>query len=187
MKGRIDESVSIALRISEMGLGDLTWIYLYARRYDDNIAYITKGRASGKLPQGPDFALVSSYIFKGEFEQALAECAAFEALPDIRNDQFNLPYLGYAYAVVGRRDKALEVLGWLSDLEARGTYVDPINFAIIFAGLGDKDQAFESLRKSVEIHSPAAMQMAIEPFYDNLRSDPRWQELLRAIHYPGAS
>jgi len=189
MVGRTEESIPIARRIHEQGWGDLVWIYFYARRYDDVISLVMKDRASGSPPLA-DSWLLSSYVLKGRYKEALELCKVFESLPGYRDNQWDLGFVGWAYAASGKRDKALEVLVRLreleKELEMRGKYVDPYGFAMIFAGLGDKDQVFAELRKSIEIRQPACIQIPIEPSFNSLRSDPRYQELLQLIHYPGS-
>jgi len=190
MAGKAEESVPIARRVYEGHWGDLAWIYFYARRYDDTIAFIIKERARGAIPPEWDFMLVIAYVLRGRAKEALAECETARALPGFYDNQWGLAYVGYAYAALGRRDKALEMLNRLHELEQelenKEKYVDPFSFACVFAGLGDKDQTFASLRKSIEIRQPVSIQIPIEPLFDSLRSDPRWKELLQLIHYPGS-
>jgi TolB-like protein/predicted Ser/Thr protein kinase len=190
VKGRTEESVAIARRIQDMGFGDLVWTFFEARRYDELIEFMMKGHASGSTPP-PDAFLMSSYVLTRRYNEAAEMCDALESLPGYRDNQWDLGFVGWAYGVMGRRDKALEILKRLSvlanELEEKRKYVDPYNVAMVAAGLGDKDQAFAALRKCIEIRQPARIQMPIDPFFDNLHSDPRWQELLRAINYPSTS
>jgi hypothetical protein len=65
---------------------------------------------------------------------------------------------------------------------AKQRYVSPYNFAIIYTGLGDKDQAFEWLTKSVEQHTLILVHLKCRPLFDPLRSDPRYAELLRRMN-----
>jgi TolB-like protein/predicted Ser/Thr protein kinase len=189
MAGRPEESIPIARRMQEEGWGDLPWVYFYGRRYDDLIAFLATEQAKGAIICEWEGWLVYAYIFKGRSKEALAVCKTMEAMPGFSESQFCLAMAGYAYGALGRRDKALDVLDRLrelqTDLKTAGKYLDPYSLAFVFAGLGDKDQAFASLRESIEIRQPACIQMPIEPFFDNLHSDPRWQELLRVINYPG--
>jgi hypothetical protein len=63
-------------------------------------------------------------------------------------------------------------------------YVSSYYFALIHAGLGEKDQAFAWLEKTYEERSGAAPYLKVNPIWDPLRSDPRFQELLRRIGLP---
>jgi hypothetical protein len=64
------------------------------------------------------------------------------------------------------------------------TYVDPYMMAVPYAGLGDRDNAIRLLTKAYEEHSAEMPQLKAEPFFDPLRSDPRFQELVRRMNYP---
>jgi hypothetical protein len=59
--------------------------------------------------------------------------------------------------------------------------LDPMMFVTPYVGIGDKDQAFASLEKSVAAHSPALVTLRVEPAFDPLRSDPRFDDLLRRV------
>jgi tetratricopeptide (TPR) repeat protein len=90
-----------------------------------------------------------------------------------------LSWLGYAYAVSGRRADAQKLLDQLTDL-ARQKYVAAVDRARIYTGLGQKDRAFEWLEKGYEDRSIGAIK--VEPTYDPLRSDPRFANLLRRMN-----
>ena len=128
--------------------------------------------------------LAASYAFKGQHQQALAECATLEKDPEQWDDAF-ASTIGSLYAVCGRRDKALQMLDRIRERETHG-YVDPGDYAYVHAGLGDNEQAFAYLKRAVEVHSVNLLQMNLEPVFDALRSDPRFAELLRITGPPGA-
>ena len=65
---------------------------------------------------------------------------------------------------------------------AKQRYIPPYNFALIYAGLGDKDQAFAWLDKAYEEHSQQLSLLKSNPLFDSLRSDPRYTELLRKVN-----
>ena len=90
--------------------------------------------------------------------------------------------LGYAYAMEGRRADALRVLDQLNELSEQ-KYVPALPRALIYTGLGDKDQALEWLEKAVEECSSLIVICALNAFpaWDPLRSDPRFQDLLRRM------
>ncbi len=70
-----------------------------------------------------------------------------------------------------------------NELSSR-SYVDFYTVASIYAGLGDKDRAFEFLQKGYEEHSASMVYLKVDPFWDNLRSEPRYQDLLRRMNFP---
>jgi hypothetical protein len=92
-------------------------------------------------------------------------------------------YKGFLYAVMGQRGEALKVIENMKRLSAHA-YVDPYEMAIPYAGLGDKDQAMKWLTKAYEERSTEMPQVKVEPFFDNLRSDPRFQDLVRRMKFP---
>jgi len=88
--------------------------------------------------------------------------------------------LGHAYAVAGQHDKAQESLTELAKL-SKGRYIDPYYFAMVYAGLGDKDQTFAWLEKTFQERSTYLIWLKVEPLFDPMRDDPRFQDLLRRI------
>ena len=88
--------------------------------------------------------------------------------------------LGYAYAVAGKRAEAQKILDDLKEL-AKQRYVSPNAFAVIYMGLGDKDQAFVWLEKTFEARPDNLYFLKVGPQYDSLRSDPRFADLLRRM------
>ncbi len=69
----------------------------------------------------------------------------------------------------------------LRDL-SKDNWVTPYNFAVVYAALGEKDQAMASLEKAFEERSWYVTDLAVDPKVDNLRSDPRFQDLLRRMN-----
>ena len=63
-------------------------------------------------------------------------------------------------------------------------HVSPYNIAIVYAGLGDKDQAFEWLNKTCDSRSFNMTLIKVEAVLENLRSDPRFKELLKRLELP---
>ena len=65
---------------------------------------------------------------------------------------------------------------------ARQKYVAPYDLALVYTGLGDKDQAIEQLNRAVEQRSGWYLNLKVEPQFDPLRSDPRFTELITRLH-----
>jgi adenylate cyclase len=91
--------------------------------------------------------------------------------------------LGHAYAVAGMRDEALKIIASLKE-QSKQRYIAPFRFALIYVGLGENDQAFEWLEKSFKDRSPDMKFLKVDPRFDNLRSDPRFADLLRRMNFP---
>jgi TolB-like protein/Tfp pilus assembly protein PilF/predicted Ser/Thr protein kinase len=181
--GRFQEAIAEAKRAVELdplspvtnsGLGAG---FLFARQYDQAIEQERK-----TLEMDPNFRLAQdslglAYIQKSMYKEAIAE---FEkALVLSPSNAGALSGLGYAYAVTGRRVDAQKVLDQLNELSHQ-EYVLPLVRAQIYAGLGDKDKAFEWLEKGFEERS--LMFTKVDPMFDPLRSDPRFADLLRRMN-----
>jgi TolB-like protein len=91
--------------------------------------------------------------------------------------------LGHVYATSGRRTAALQIL---KDLETRSKsgYVSALDIATVRLGLGDTDAALALLERAVQAHDGGLVFLAVDPRYDPVRRDPRFQCLLRRIGFP---
>jgi hypothetical protein len=96
-------------------------------------------------------------------------------------DQDSTAALAHAFAVIGRRAEAEKIL---RDLEqkSKSVQVSPYLFATIYAGLGEKNKAFEFLEKAYQERSlEITWALKSDLRIDNLRSDPRFQNLLARV------
>ena len=59
-----------------------------------------------------------------------------------------------------------------------------VDIALVYASLGDKDQAFECLEKAYEERNAWLVALRVDPMFDPLRSDPRFQDLVRRMNFP---
>lgn len=119
-----------------------------------------------------------AYVQKGDFVSAIA---IGERLRQVAANPHTLPTVGYVYAKAGDRNKALEIL---NDLEKRSNqeYVPALGFAQIYAGLGDSEQALAWLEKACNERSVMSF-LKVDTKFNLLRSDPRFQELLRRVGF----
>src|SRR5205814_1363569 len=86
--------------------------------------------------------------------------------------------LGYVYAISGKRDEALAIL---NKLKTSKEYVSPTGLALLYAGLGDKEAAFQWLERAYAAHDSQLQYLKVDPRYDSLRSDPKFADLLRRM------
>ena len=116
---------------------------------------------------------------------------ALEAIPEYKkavelseNDQDPTAALAHAYAATAKREEAKKILRqWQHQAET--SYVSPYMIATVYAGLGDKDEAFEFLEKAYrEKSSDLPYFLKADLRIDSLRSDPRFQNLLRRMDFP---
>jgi serine/threonine-protein kinase len=91
--------------------------------------------------------------------------------------------LGHAYAAAGKTAEARKILDELHVL-AKKRYVLPYGFALIHTGLGENDKAMEWLEIAYQDRNPWMVYLQVESRLDPLRSDPRFQDLLRRMNFP---
>ena len=91
--------------------------------------------------------------------------------------------LARGYAAAGKRTEALTIISNLREL-SKERYVSPVGMAQIYTALGDFDQAFAWLGKAYEEHADELTYAKVDPRWDPLRSDPRFQALLRRMNFP---
>jgi len=159
--------------IISMGAADP---YFCARQYDQAIAHLR-----GILEQEPRFFpalfnLGRACVQKGMYSEAIA---AFEKAVQLSGNREGRPALAHAYAKAGRTGVARSILAEMK-IHTGGRYVASPMIARIHLGLGDIDKAFEWLRKGIEERSYWIVFLKMDPVYDEIRSDPRFVDLLRA-------
>ena len=121
-----------------------------------------------------------SYAERGRFQEALAE---FETALSISDELVTKAWLAYTYARMGNGADARALLEELRDL-SRQKYVPPIFAAWIYAGLGDRDGVFQQLEKAYEDRAPNLIYLKSEPPFQEFRSDPRFQALVKKMNFP---
>ena len=127
-------------------------------------------------PAGANLAF--AYIKQQRYEEAIAE---FQRSVELSGRaSLHLSGLGYGYAVSGKREEALHIVRELEERyvkgESNGQYV-----ARVYAGLGDKDQAFAWLEKDFRQRSGLLSIITWWFAFDGLRSDPRYADLVRRM------
>ena len=95
----------------------------------------------------------------------------------------SLALLGYAHARLGERSQALRVLDQL-EAASKERYTPALSFAVVYVGLGEKDQAFVWLEKAYDERTSRLGYLKVERLWDPLRSDPRFADLVRRIGLP---
>ncbi len=123
-----------------------------------------------------------AYEQKGILPEAIAE---FQRALELEKDNTEIwSGLGHAYALSGNKAEAQKVLDYLEGLSAH-SYVAPYNVAVIYAGLGEKNQAFARLDQAYKDRSYLlAVYLTTDARLDNLHSDPRFADLRRRIRLP---
>jgi TolB-like protein/Flp pilus assembly protein TadD len=182
--GRFDEAIAESKRAVELDPlsliinTDLGMSYYFARRYDQAIEQFRKA-----LEIDPNF-----YFAHLELGEALAEKRAFgEAIDEyqkaraLNDDPFVLGALGNAYARSGNRTEALKILDQLKNL-SKERYVNAYSFVIVYAGLGEKEEALRWLDQSYQDRAGSDIGwIRVDSLVDPLRDDPRFEAIAEKI------
>jgi eukaryotic-like serine/threonine-protein kinase len=160
---------------------DIGEIFYFARQYDRAVEQWQE-----TLELDADFAPVHrllgyAYEQQSRFEEAIVEFEKAISLSPTSTDY--LAGLGHAYAVSGQVPKAKKVLNKLHRL-ARQRYVPSYDIAVIYVGLGEHDLAFNWLENAYVERPWQLLFLKVDPRLDPLRSDPRFQDLLRRMNFP---
>lgn len=159
---------------------DLGTVLFYGRRDDLAIEQYYKTVELDKNWVVSYWRLAMIYAQKEMYNEALAATQNMkELLGD--NDPLFLTTLGYVYSLSGKRDEAKKVLKELSEL-SKHWYISPLRIALIYMGLGQKDQAFKWLEKAYEERDFWMTLIKTAPPFDRLRSDPRFKILLKKMN-----
>jgi TolB-like protein/DNA-binding winged helix-turn-helix (wHTH) protein/Flp pilus assembly protein TadD len=157
-------------------------VYYQSRDYADLVEASRREVASNPSEWFGHYFLGVGYEGSGKRGQAIPEYQKAVDMSD--GDQDPTAALAHAYAVIGRRAEAKKIL---NDLERKSkvSFVSPYMIATVYAGLGDKGKAFEFLEKAYQERSwDIAWQIKADLRIDNLRSDARFQALLRSGGIP---
>jgi tetratricopeptide (TPR) repeat protein len=182
--GRHNEAVTEARRAHELEPfslpinADLVRHLYYARQYDEaakeglKLLEIDQNAARGHIELGQILEQ------QGKLDEAIAEFQKAATLSD--NSVNALTALGHAYALSGKKADALKIIKKFEEL-SKQHYVSPYNTAVIYAGLGEKEQAIAWLERARDERFNWIPFIQVDPVFDNLRSDQRFADLVRSI------
>ncbi|HYV00216.1 MAG TPA: tetratricopeptide repeat protein [Pyrinomonadaceae bacterium] len=159
---------------------DFAGILLSAGRYDDSIEQTRKALELDQNFWWSYQTLGLAYERKKQYSEAVA---ALERARLADDNPSSLGYLGYVYGKAGKKAEAQKALEELKELSKK-RYVSPYNFACVYTGLNDKDQAFEWLERTYQERSFFMTQLKADTVLDNLRPDPRFKDLLKRMNLP---
>ena len=185
--GRTEDSLKALRRAKELDPlspiinTQVGYPYFCARQYDAAIIEFKKA-----LELEPNFApalnyLARSYELKGMVDEAML--TFHKAVENSGGSPLMKARLGSAYARIGKTAEARRILRELEE-EAKTRYVPPCVIAALYVGLGDKEQAFVWLEKAYQERDVLLMTLRVEVHLDPLRSDSRFQDLLRRVGLP---
>ena len=179
--GRNEEAIAEGSRFQELSPAlpwsylSLGWLYYFARGYDEAIAQFNTGE---EIDPRAHTALRLGWLYreKGMYKEAFVE---FQKEPP---GVIRFGHLGNAYARAGKKAEAHKAIQELLEFTKQG--LGTWEVALVYAGLGEKDQAFDWLERAFQTHDKGMCYLKIDPPLDPLRSDPRFQDLLRRMNFP---
>ena len=177
MLGRFDEALSEIRRAAELDplspiiSTNVGWLHSLSRDYEAAVEQLTRA-----VQREPDFyythvLLGDALAELGRYPEAIAASSRGAEMAPLPNVEL---WLARVYARAGRREEALQIV------EER-SLGDPTRIALVYVALGETEQAFQLLERAFETESPFVDEMKVEPRYDPLRSDPRFDEMLRRL------
>lgn len=185
--GRFQEAISEITKAQELDplsaeiINTSGITYYWARKYDEAIA---KYRRSLELDPNNNVThnyLADAFARKGMFSESIAEEQKSLTLNGAEDEA---KLLGEEFKSKGYLEatklKFQRMIDYLNEV-AKEQYVSPMNFAFIYAGLGDANQAIQWLEKSYQEHAIWMVFLKTDPQFDKIRSDPRFQDLLKRI------
>jgi tetratricopeptide (TPR) repeat protein len=157
---------------------DVGRIFYMLRQHDQAIAQYQK-----TLEMDPNFAVAHlqlgwAYAEKRMYEEAIA---AYQQAITLGLRPTFVAEIGRVYALSGKRREAQQVLDELKE-RSKISFVPPYDFALIYEGLGEKEQAITWLEKAYA-EGAGHLGLKVNPIWDNLRSHPRFQQLLRRMGF----
>jgi tetratricopeptide (TPR) repeat protein len=154
-------------------------IFYYMKRDDQAIEQFKK-----TLELDPNFSLAHMdlgvlYASKDRYDEAISELQKVRQIVGA-NNPYGMGNLGYIYAKAGQKDEAIKTLTQLIDFSKNG-YALSVQIASVYAGLGDKDKAFEWLENGYNEQNRYISDLKTASVWENLHSDPRYTALLKKI------
>jgi TolB-like protein/DNA-binding winged helix-turn-helix (wHTH) protein/Tfp pilus assembly protein PilF len=182
LQGRFKEAfpeIESARKLDPLSLivaADYGAILYFSRQYDRAVEQF-----HSVLEMEPNFPrahmLVWAYVQKGQFADALAD---IEAARNGNNPAWSWAMVAYVAGRSGDRARAKLAFEQLQRMEVRHP-LDSLSLAIAYIGMGDNDKALASLEKAYVEHSSSLSALKVDPTYDPLRADPRFQQLLHRL------
>jgi pentatricopeptide repeat protein len=182
-QGRTEEAQAWSRRARELdplGVGgnNVGWILFHSRHYDEAIRELRSALAvrpnDGSIYWFLGFALIAN----GQADEAIPVLENAVALTD--RSPAVIGVLIRAYAHAGRRTEALRLLDELKRRQQKG-YIPTAAFVNAYLGLGDNERAIIWLERAYEEQSLIMQYIKVHPFFDPLRGDPRFADLVRRV------
>lgn len=183
--GRLAEAIAEAERAFELDPVapsvslNASFIYYMAHQYERAIQQAERTLEMDPSVTAGHYHAGLAYEQQGLYDKAIAALQK-AASPRGRG---SVAALAHAYGAAGKRGAALKLLKKIKELSVR-KFVSPFDFAMVFAGLGENDEAFAWLFKAQEERCSGLLFLKVDPRLAVLRSDPRFGELARLMNFP---
>lgn len=183
---RSDEAITEGKKAQELDPSSTIFItelgsaYFFARRFDESIEILKRAHEMDPTLWVPLGWLGAPQMAKGQYTDAVD---TFRKAMEVSDGSPNpISHLAFALAKAGQRNEAMKLI---ADLKRRAEHehISTIHFAYAYMGL-DKDETFFWLGKAVDDGSVGFTQLEIHPWFDDLRSDPRFTALLKRTKPP---
>jgi len=186
--GRHEEALAEAKRARELDPLNLLinalegQFLMHAGRTDEALT-----RLQETLEVEPNYFLAhliasSAYIEKGMYSEAISEAQRAREIAGARGTHAEAS-LGYALAKSGKKAEARSVLEALLKSSAE-RYISPYTIALVYNGLGEHDEALAWLERAYAQRKQGMVFLKVDPKWNDLRDDPRFQDLLRRVGFP---
>ena len=182
--GRQNEAIAELRRAVELDPSGLFYrvvladVYYTARQYENAVKEYEKTIALDPNFSPAHQGLGTTLVQMGRRTEAIAEFERAQATsPDAGAVD---AWLAYAHASAGKKTEALDILQRMKE-SSKSRFVPPIQFALVYTGLGEKEQAFRWLETAFAKRDTHLESLNVDPIWDPLRSDPRFQNLVRRV------
>ena len=188
--GRLDDAIAEVKRAQELDAlspivnTDLGWYLLYSGRAGESSDQFRKTLELDPAYLSARWGLGAAYAQQHLWDNAIEEMKKAVSLSE--GSPVPIGHLGFAYGRKGATAEARETLAELNRLADR-QYVPSSTLALVYAGLGDKARALDRLEQAYREHDFAMVFLNVVPWFDDLRGEPRFQELLRLMQLPAQS
>ncbi len=190
--GRPDDALAAAKTAVELdplnvrALSGLGWVYYLTRRYHEGIEHMVS-----TLELHPDdamshYSLAVNYVGAARFQDAATEIdRMMELSPGSFSNHLMLAMVVWTHNLAGRTAEAAKAMERLQEISA-ARYVAPCSLALAHYSMGETDRAIECFVRAFEVRDTQLFAFLIAPDSDNVRSDPRLQDILRRMNFPGS-
>lgn len=185
--GRHDQAIAEEKRAQELEPlsaiinSDLGWFYFRARRYDEAIAECRKVLELEPGFQSAEYCMIRTLTKQHKLEEARATALQFAKA---HNRLSMMPGLNDPRPENALRNLDKDNLKMMVK-QRHSQYVSSYGFARLYADLGDRAQALEWLKKGFETRDRSMVLLKVDPFFDEIRDDPQFQDLVKRVGLPG--